>query len=151
MEPAERAFLESARTATLATIAPDGGPRLVPVCFIVGDDAHGRPVIYTPLDEKPKEATDPRRLARARDISRDPAVALLVDHWSEDWSKLGWLRLGGLATLLEPVDSPEEHAAGLAALLEKYPQYATHRLEERPLIRVEVVSGRSWGDLAVSE
>ena len=41
MEAAERAFLESARTATLATIAPDGVPRLVPICFVVGDDEPG--------------------------------------------------------------------------------------------------------------
>ena len=131
-------------------LAREGARARLGICFVVDDDDRGRPVIYTPLDEKPKEATDPRRLARARDIGRDPAVALLVDRWSEDWSKLGWLRLAGLAALLEPEDAPDEHAAGLAALLEKYQQYATHRLEERPLIRIEVVSSRSWGDLSVS-
>ena len=31
-----RTFVEAARRATLATIAADGRPRLVPVCFVLG-------------------------------------------------------------------------------------------------------------------
>lgn len=148
LSPDQISFLSAARTATLATIAPDGTPRLVPVCFVVIGD---RPVLYTPLDEKPKESIDPRKLARARDIARDPGVALLVQHWSEDWSRLGWLRLAGLATLVEPTAAPDEHAQAAAALRAKYPQYATHRLEERPMIRIDVVGSRAWGDQGVSE
>ena len=129
MEPAARAFLESARTATLATIAADGGPRLVPICFIVGDGGSG-PVIYTPLDDKPKAVTDVRDLERVRDIVARPDVALLVDRWSENWSRLGWVRVTGKAVLCEPADSPAEHTAAVAALRAKYPQYATHRLED---------------------
>ncbi|MGH2489397.1 MAG: pyridoxamine 5'-phosphate oxidase family protein, partial [Candidatus Limnocylindria bacterium] len=33
LSPAARAFLAGARRAILATVAPDGRPRLVPVCF----------------------------------------------------------------------------------------------------------------------
>jgi PPOX class probable F420-dependent enzyme len=140
------AFLAAARTATLATIAPDGSPRLVPVCFVVRDGTD----LYVPLDEKPKRIDDPRHLARVRDILERPAVALLVDRWSEDWSELGWLRLGGTATLLEPVDAPVEHAMAVAALRAKYPQYVTHRLDERPLIRIGIVTARSWGSLSTN-
>jgi hypothetical protein len=42
----ERTFLTASRTATLATISPDGHPRLVPICFVVIDD-----VVWSPLDE----------------------------------------------------------------------------------------------------
>jgi uncharacterized pyridoxamine 5'-phosphate oxidase family protein len=44
----ERVFLAEARRAVLATIAPDGRPRLVPICFVLDP---GRPILYTPLDE----------------------------------------------------------------------------------------------------
>jgi PPOX class probable F420-dependent enzyme len=142
------AFLVEARTATLATIAPDGSPRLVPVCFVVVSDRAGRPVLYVPLDEKPKATDDPRDLARVRDILRRPAVGLLVHRWSEDWWELGWLRLRGDASLVEPADDPAAHAAVIAGLRAKYPQYLSHRLEERPLIRIDVTGSSSWGTLA---
>jgi hypothetical protein len=32
----------------------------------------------------------------------------------------------------------------------KYVQYATHRLEERPLIRIDIQAVRSWGSLKVN-
>jgi PPOX class probable F420-dependent enzyme len=143
----QRAFLEAVRTATLATIAPGGAPRLVPVCFVLG--AGARPVLYIPLDEKPKDVEDPRELARVRDITIDPRVSLLIERWSEDWANLAWLRLSGEATLVEPPDGPGEHAGAVAALRAKYAQYATHRLDERPLIRIVVTGARSWGDLVL--
>jgi PPOX class probable F420-dependent enzyme len=90
---------------------------------------------------------DVRHLARVRDILARPEVALLVHRWSEDWSELGWLRLRGTATLVEPGDAPADHAAAVAALREKYPQYATHRLEGRPLIRIVVTRASSWGNV----
>jgi PPOX class probable F420-dependent enzyme len=139
------AFLAAARTATLATIAPDGWPRLVPICFVVRDGVDV--VVYSPLDEKPKTVGDVRDLARVRDLLARPEVALLVHRWSEDWSELGWLRLKGTAALLEPAGASEEHATAVAALRAKYPQYATHRLDERPLIRIEIIAATSWGSL----
>lgn len=148
LAPAERVFLTVARTAVLATIAPDGAPRLVPICFAVSDDTDGRLVLHTPLDEKPKRVADPRDLERVRDIAANPVVTLLVHRWSEDWSELGWLRLSGRAELLEP-DGPSsaEHAAAVVALRAKYAQYASHRLEERPIIRIIIDEARIWGDL----
>ena len=147
MTEPQRAFLAAARTATLATIAPDHAPRLVPVCFVVVPVAGAAQRVYTPLDEKPKASSDVHELARVRDILARPSVSLLVHRWSEDWSQLGWLRIAGRAELLEPAAAPAEHTAAVAALRGKYPQYATHRLEERPLIRIEVTGARSWGNL----
>ena len=147
----ERDLLDSARRAVLATIAPAGRPRLVPVCFVWFDAAAGDagPVVYTPLDAKPKRVADPHRLARVRDILARPDVSVLVDRWDEDWASLGWLRLGGQARLIEP-DAEATRAdrdLALAALLAKYPQYADHDLGSRPLIRITVTDASSWGDL----
>jgi PPOX class probable F420-dependent enzyme len=144
----ERAFLVAARTAVLATIDGGGLPRLVPICFAIADLT--KDVIHSPLDEKPKRDRDPHHLARVRDILERPEVTVMVDRWSEDWSRLGWLRLHGLAALVEPgatAPGGAEHASAVAALRAKYPQYGSHRLEKRPLIRIAIERCRSWGNL----
>jgi PPOX class probable F420-dependent enzyme len=150
LDAGRRAFVVAARRGVLATTAPDGRPRLVPICYVVGDDARdGRPRLYTPLDEKPKRVDDPRDLARVRDLLAVPELTLLVDRWSEDWSRLGWLRLYGSGVMLEPgAHEREEHAAAVTALRTKYPQYATHGLEIRPIIRLTIDRAISWGDLS---
>ncbi|HET8784291.1 MAG TPA: pyridoxamine 5'-phosphate oxidase family protein [Candidatus Limnocylindrales bacterium] len=130
---AERDLLTAARRATLATVAPDGRPRLVPICFVVIDD-----VLWSPLDEKPKSVDDVRSLARVRDIVERRTASVLVDHWSEDWSELAWVRIGGRATI---VDS---RLAVVAALRAKYPQYEGHDLESRPMIAIAIDDVRSW-------
>lgn len=144
--PPELAFLTAARTAVLATIDRAGRPRLVPICFVASATEHGLR-LYSPIDEKPKASDDPLTLGRVRDIAANPSVSVLVDRWSEDWSRLAWLRVEGTAQLLDNGDGVE-HAAAVDALRTKYPQYETHRLEARPIIRISIERTRSWGDLA---
>lgn len=136
----ERTFLASARRAVLGTIAPDGRPRLVPICFVL---ALGEPVLYSPLDDKPKRSTDPLALARIRDIHADPRVTILADRWDEDWSRLAWLRCDATASLRPP--SAAGHGDIVATLRAKYPPYVTHHLEDRPLVRIEIAKVTSWG------
>ena len=148
--PAELALLKRSRRGVMATIAPDGRPRLVPIAYAVAPwtDADGRVLLYSALDEKPKSVADPRRLARVRDILARPRVSLLVDRWSEDWSRLAWLRVEGEATLVEPTPGTAEggrHADAVRLLRERYPQYAGHRLEERPVLRIVCQRAVSWG------
>ena len=141
MTDRERRFLTGQRRAVLVTISRDGRPRPVPVCFVLADDA---PILYTPVDDKPKRAADPLAIARVRDIEQDPRVSILADHWDEDWSRLGWLRAEGRATLL---GVGPEHAVVVAALRARYPQYLTHRLDDRPIIRIEIDRVVAWGAL----
>jgi coenzyme F420-0:L-glutamate ligase/coenzyme F420-1:gamma-L-glutamate ligase len=115
------------------------------------DDAAGRIRIYSPLDDKPKAVADPHRLARVRDVLARPEATLLIDRWSEDWDRLAWFRLDTSADLLEPSavhgaagEHQREHADAVARLRAKYPQYARHRLEDRPLLRFTVERIISW-------
>jgi PPOX class probable F420-dependent enzyme len=120
----------------------------VPVCFVLGarEDRRGRPLLYTPLDEKAKRDPDPRSLARVRDILVLPEVTLLVDRWDEDWTRLGWLRLYGAGELLEPQPHErEEHATAVGALRDKYPQYRDQAIDTRPIIRVTCDRVVAWG------
>ena len=123
IDPRERRYLEGARVGRLATADADGRPHAVPVCFAFVGDA-----LVTPVDEKPK-AGDPSSLRRVRDVTENPAVALVVDHYSDDWSRLGWVQIRGTASLLSP-------------------DHADHALEDRPVVRIDVGSVVSWGDLA---
>ena len=126
------------------TTAADGRPRPVPIAYAF-DATPERLTLYTALDEKPKSVADPHALARVRDIGTRPLVAILVDRWDEDWSRLAWLRLEGTAVLLEPADeSAAEHSLAVGLLRARYAQYATHSLESRPVIRVAVDRVKGW-------
>jgi PPOX class probable F420-dependent enzyme len=134
--PAELDLLAEARRASLATIDAHGRARLVPICFVLIGE-----VMWSPIDEKPKSVTDPRALARVRDIQARPAVTVLVDRWSEDWSKLAWIRIRGHATLIEGADVPVDVAGALRL---KYARYADHDLEHRPMLRLSIERASSW-------
>jgi PPOX class probable F420-dependent enzyme len=139
MTAEERAFLEAARVARLATVDAAGRPSVIPICFqVVGER------LYSAIDEKPKRSA-PLRLKRVRNLLARPEVAVVADRWDEDWTRLAWVHVRGRAELVE---SGAEHRAGLALLRAKYPQYRAMRLEERPLIVLAIRAVRSWGDLA---
>ena len=129
-----RAFIQRASVGRLATVDAGGAPHVVPICFVLLD---GR--IYSVVDEKPKRTT---RLQRLRNIEANPRVALVIDRYSDDWSELAWVMVRGLAEIIEPGD---EHAAAIAALREKYPQYRSMALEDRPVIRLLPERINAWG------
>jgi PPOX class probable F420-dependent enzyme len=126
-------LLESARVGHLATVDEQNRPHVVPVCFALLDQT-----LYTPIDEKPKRGGELRRL---RNIRANSTVCLTVDHWDEDWRHLAWVQARGTAGL---VDDPAERTRAIAALREKYPQYRSMRLEERPLIRIGIERTVAW-------
>jgi PPOX class probable F420-dependent enzyme len=148
LSPAQRQLLGEVRRAVMATMDPRGRPRLVPICHVLADadDRLGRPILYTPVDEKPKRSTDPHALPRVQDLLVLPAVVVLADRWDEDWSRLAWVRVYGSGEILEPEPHErEEHAAAVELLRAKYPQYVDQGLERRPIIRIAISEARSWG------
>jgi PPOX class probable F420-dependent enzyme len=116
----------NARVARLATTGADGSPHLVPVTFAAAGD-----LVYTAVDHKPKRT---RNLRRLRNIAENPNVALLVDHYADDWAALWWVRADGTAQLVER--APD----AIRLLSERYPQYRATP-PEGPFI---VISVRSW-------
>ena len=130
------AYLGSARVARLATADEDGRPYVVPVCFAF--DGH---LIYIALDEKPKSVS-PMRLKRVRNIVANPHVSLLVDNYSEDWSKLAYVLVSGEARLIMP--GAYGHDEAIRLLRDKYPQYREMRIDEQPTIAIDPTSARMW-------
>ena len=113
----ELALAQSVRVGHLATVDEQGQPHVVPVCWVWHEGAS-----YTPIDE-------------------NAAVCLTVDRYDEDWTKLAWLQIRGVAAILR---SGLECPAALAELRMRYPQYRAMDLESRPLIQITPSIVRSW-------
>jgi PPOX class probable F420-dependent enzyme len=128
-----RRRVSAARVARLATLEPDGRAHLVPICFAL--DGY---TLYSAVDGKPKRSRDLRRL---RNVRERPVATVLVDHYEEDWGRLWWVRLRGVARVLAP-GGPEE-ARAIALLVEKYPQYRAAR-PAGPVLVVAMDEVSAW-------
>ncbi len=124
------------RDAYLATADPGARPHVVPIGFVIDGDT-----IYFAIDSKPKQTVNLKRL---RNIAANPAVAVLFDHYDEDWSKLWWVRVDGTA---RAVDDEATASRAIDLLVEKYPQYGGHR-PAGPVIAISIdrISGWAPGD-----
>lgn len=91
----------------LATTGADGAPHLVPVTFALDGDR-----VVIAVDHKPKRT---RELRRLRNVRENPRVALLADHYDDDWTRLWWVRADGLARV-----ETEWPARGLRDRYEQY-------------------------------
>jgi PPOX class probable F420-dependent enzyme len=133
LSPGEaRQRLVTARVARLATVSAAGQPHLVPVTFAADGDT-----LCIAIDHKPKSTL---RLKRLANIAANPTVALLADHYADDWTQLWWSRADGEATVLtEPADT----ARPLALLAARYPQYQATP-PTGPVIAITVTTWTGW-------
>jgi PPOX class probable F420-dependent enzyme len=107
-----RELIDSARVAHLGLLDADDRPRVLPVTFAVAGAE-----VWSAVDHKPKR-TEGRELARVRWLRRNPAAALTVDRYSDDWDRLAWVQALGRIEVLDAVQP-----AALDALQAKYEQY----------------------------
>jgi PPOX class probable F420-dependent enzyme len=124
--------LAAARVAVLATVSPSGRPHLVPVTFELTGS-----VIVIAVDQKPKSTTD---LARLRNIAGNDRVAVLAQHYEEDWTALWWVRADGRARLLTEAADRAEPVRRLSA---KYPRYRDDP-PAGPVIWIDVERWSGW-------
>jgi PPOX class probable F420-dependent enzyme len=138
----ERRFLATRMVGHLATADRGAAPHVVPVCFAISDAA-----LYITIDEKPK-VTVGAPLKRLRNIAENPAVAVVVDRYDDDWTRLGWVMLRGQAEILT---EGAEHARAQALLRARYPQLSGMRIAALPVVAVRLGRVTSWGNLSVDE
>ena len=131
------AFVNSQRTGRLATADANGQPHVIPVCYACDGSS-----FYIALDAKPKRVA-PRQLKRIRNILENPQVALVIDRYSDDWSRLAYLLVRGSAELIPPGE--DEHRRAVALLRERYAQYQTMPIHEQPVIGIRPASVVTWG------
>ncbi|MGH8208045.1 MAG: TIGR03668 family PPOX class F420-dependent oxidoreductase [Steroidobacteraceae bacterium] len=136
IDPPVAAFLTSHRVARLATADECGTPHVVPVCYAFDGQS-----LYSALDLKPKRVSG-RRLKRVRNIRRNSRVALVIDDYCEDWSRLAYVLVQGEAEILE---EGGERRRAEAMLREKYAQY--RELLEAGCTILKITPGRvvGWG------
>jgi PPOX class probable F420-dependent enzyme len=140
-DPRVREFLKVARVAHLATADVTGAPHNVPLCFWFDDVAR----FYFVVDEKPKRAAG-LGIKRMRNIAANPRVALVVDHYEEEWQFLAYVLIHGEARVI--VEDDHEYLLALRNLRDKYPQYRTMALspDKNPIVRIEAQRVHVWGE-----
>ena len=115
--------------ARLATVDEAGYPHVVPVCYATDGQR-----VLLPARRQAQERARSARLKRVRNIRANPRVALLIDHYEEDWARLRFVMVQGRAELL---DGGTEWKAARSLLEAKYPQYRTLPLPpEAPVIKI---------------
>jgi PPOX class probable F420-dependent enzyme len=132
-------FLAVQRIAHLATADRSAIPHVVPVCFALLGHA-----LYITIDEKPKRGATLKRL---RNIAENPAVAIVVDRYEEDWGRLGWVMLHGRAHILA---QGAEHDEAQDLLRARYPQLAAMQIAGHPVIAMRIERVISWGNLCAT-
>lgn len=125
----------AARIAHLATAGTAAHPHLVPVVFALDGNT-----LTLAVDHKPKQTT---RLKRLANITANPSVCLLTDHYEEDWNRLWWARADGEARVLPPPDQSPQAARSISLLTAKYQQYA-NQPPTGPVIEVTVLHWSGW-------
>jgi len=128
-------FLSRARVGRLATADAAGQPHVIPIVFATDGER-----LYTPIDKKPKRLAA-NQLKRVRNLLENPKIAFVADHYEEDWTKLRWVMVKGIGTLLE---SGKTYLTGIRLLEEKYPQYEQMPLKDLPLIVIAPAEITSW-------
>jgi PPOX class probable F420-dependent enzyme len=122
----------SAYVARLATVGAAGRPHIVPISFALDEQT-----LYFAVDSKPKQTTNLKRL---RNIAENPAVSLLVDHYEDDWDKLWWVRLDGVARV---VTDEGEVKKALRLLAARYSQYRA-TTPAGPVVAVAIAGMTGW-------
>jgi PPOX class probable F420-dependent enzyme len=90
-----KSLIDRVRVARLATVDSDNNRlHLVPVVFVF-DGSY----FFIPIDEKRKKVK-PEKLKRIKNIRNNPNVALLIDEYSEDWTKLAFVMIQGKGTII---------------------------------------------------
>lgn len=130
------AFLERQRTATVATIGPDGYPHLVAMWYGLID---GR--VYIETKAKSQKAVN---------LRRDPRIACSVEA-GDSYDQLRGVAIEGTATLIEDTTDAEYWAAAVSVFERYQAPYSEEMrpvvetmMHKRVVVRIVPVRVRSW-------
>ena len=137
-------FVERARVARLATAGKDAAPHVVPVVFAALDGK-----IYIPVDGKQKK--DAERLKRLDNIRENAQVSFLVDHYEDDWAKLGFVLIFGSGRIIHAEEDAAVYERAAELLREKYAQYRGPITIHAWMIEITPHRAASWGAMEREE
>ena len=130
------AFLERSRTATMATVGPNGLPHLVAMWYGLIDGK-----IYFETKAKSQKAVN---------LRRDPRVVAMVEA-GDTYDQLRGVSIEGIAHLIDDTTS-EEYWAAAVSVFERYTGPYTEEMRplvegmmnKRIVVRIDPIRARSW-------
>ena len=124
-------LIAAERVCRVATAGRDGRPHVVPVCPALA----GQKIYFG----------SGKQAAKVTNLEENPRIALTVDVYSEDWSRLIGVMVQGTARL---ITRGREFQRARARLYEKFPQYSKEAaLAASDSVIVEVTPTKvvTWG------
>ena len=131
-----KSLITDSSIAYLSTVSHKGHPHIVPICFVLLDQN-----FYSLLDNKPKNV-QLLKLKRVQNIISNPKVALIVNHYEDDWDKLWHVLIKGNGSI---VSNELERRAAIKSLKQKYGQYLHMDVDLNPVIKIKPTNIVSWG------
>ncbi len=125
------AFIRSQRVARVATVGRDGTPHNVPVCTVA---ASGRIYFATEKDAR-----------KVRDLRTNPHVALVFDHYSENWQRLAGAMIVGTAAIMDQGAAFRRARQALYRKFKSYARVAPIEEGESVIVCVTPTGSFSWG------
>lgn len=107
---------------------PSGEPHVIPVCPVFDGDS----TVYVDLGG---------RYTIAEDLQENTRMAVLIDEYDEDWSRLK----GVLLRCLAAAAGAEERDRAWGMIREKFPQYTSVGWEPRLTLALRIYDWRQWG------
>ena len=123
-----REFIRDARVCRIATVRANGEPHAIPVCPVYD----GKATVYVDIGSKYTSAEGVRTNSR---------VAVLIDHYDDNWALLKGVLLRCRAEVIEG----EERDRAWEMIRAKFPAYSSVGWEPRMTLALRVYEWRQWG------
>src|SRR5262245_26582157 len=124
-------LIEWERVCRVATVGARRVPHLVPVCHVL-------------IDGKLYFASE-KTARKVRNLRANPAVAVTVDLYSDEWSNLKGVMVQGTATLIEKGPRFRRVRKALYAKYPQYPEQAAIGESDSVVVEVTPTNVFSWG------
>ena len=121
-------FVTNARVCRIASVRSGGTPHIIPVCPVFDGDA----TVYVDIGE---------RYTTAEALRANPSIAVLIDEYDDDWTKLKAVLLS--CRVQEAVGEEKERAWGM--IREKFPSYEGIGWVPRFTLALHIHDWRQWG------
>jgi len=131
MEPlpeAVKEFIAAARVCRIATVRPDGTPHVIPVCPAFD----GQATLYVDIGQ---------RYTTAEALRANPNVAVLIDEYDDDWTRLKAVLLR--CRVEEALGEEKERAWEM--IRKKFPSYEGIGWAPRFTLALHIYDWRQWG------
>ncbi len=123
-----RRFIKDAPVCRIATVRDDGSPHLIPVCPVFDNES----TLYVDIGD---------RSASAEGVRANSRVAVLIDHYEDDWTGLKAVLLHCRSEVIEG----DARDRAWEMIREKFPQYSTVNWSPRLTLALRIQDWRQWG------